>query len=218
MNDPTIVAYQVLRGTDDAKMTQRAMLSASAQRYDDEVVQGHIYHYEVLATTRSGILGYPSGGATAVVGKTTPPDAPGNLVAKTQREGITLSWQASRDTSVHTYNVYRRAEKNEPFLLAQVPATTHSFVVQVPADSVNTYAYGVGAQDRFGNMVLPARWVTARPLRSSLPESSTPTAVRFNNGIAIGPVVPLVDPDITAKRFTAATTVAPHRPSRNSSR
>lgn len=199
--DPSIASYQVLRGIDDAKVTPLATVSSSAQRYDDRVAAGHIYHYDVVAKTRAGILGYASGGATAVVGKTTPPDAPANLVAKAQRDGIVLAWQASRDSSVHMYNVYRRAESGAPFLLAQVPSTTRSFNVQVPIDSVTSYAYGVGAQDRFGNAVLPSRWVTERPLRSSLPVSSKPAAVRLGDGVITVSVVPLVDPDITAQRL-----------------
>jgi hypothetical protein len=102
---------------------------------------------------------------------------------------------------VRTYSIYRRAEKNATSLLVQVPSTTRSFHVELPPDSVTAYAYGVGAQDRFGNAVMPARWVTARALRTSLPQSSQPIAVRQQGGAIAISILPLVDPDIAGQQL-----------------
>ncbi|MHB1551117.1 MAG: fibronectin type III domain-containing protein [Vulcanimicrobiaceae bacterium] len=199
--DRSLAGYDVYRAAANSRAVRIASVSASRSSYQDRVTPGSIVQYDVRARTVAGIEGMPSSGASLLVSKTLPPDAPAALVAKPLSDGVELSWRASRDPTVDRYNVYRRAEQDKRSLLAQVPASARAFEVRMPKNSLAAYAYGIGAQDRFGNRVMPNRWVEARPLRTSLPQSASPIKVRAHDGIVSVYVAPLVDPDLSGQRL-----------------
>ena len=196
--DSAVVSYDVLRGSSTTRLAQIGTIPAPRTTFTDRVTPGSILRYDVRARTRAGVEGMPSVGVSLLVPKTTPPDAPADLVAHSQRGSVELSWSPSHDQTVNAYEVYRRTKDSVPTLLAQVTSPAHSFGVDLPQESIASYEYGVGASDRFGNRTMPASWVTARALRSTIPLAPAPLRVRFKSPVVILDLAPLVDPDVAA--------------------
>jgi fibronectin type 3 domain-containing protein len=197
-SDRTVASYDVYRGATNSRLARIASVEVPRTVYQDRAMPGSILRYDVRARTRAGVEGMPSSGVSLLVPKKTPPDAPKNLAARPQRDGVELSWSPSRDPTVNRYNIYRRAAAGTGTLLAQVTASQHSFAVKLPENTIAAYAYGIGATDRFGNRTMPAEWVTARALRTSIPVASAPLRVRAK-GVGVWlTLAPLVDPDVIA--------------------
>jgi hypothetical protein len=215
-SDGAVRTYDVFRGYANENSVRIATVSATATSFQDRVPEGSIVRYDVRARTAAGIEGYPGSGASLLVPKTSPPDSPSGLTARAVADGIDLEWMPSRDRTVTRYDVFRRVNRM-PVLLAQVAASSRAFHVALPQGSLASYEYGVGAQDRFGNRVLPARWVTARVARK-LPAAAAPLAASFNSGAVTVAVAPLTDPDVAAQRLyrrtdgAAAASIAPLSP------
>jgi hypothetical protein len=193
--DRSVRSYDIYRAFANQNAKRIASVSAAQDAYDDRIPEGSVVRYDVRARTTAGVEGYPSSGASLLVPKTTPPDAPTGLRAKAVSAGVDLAWQPSRDPTITRYNVFRRDKIGAPFLLAQVPTSEHRYHVMLPAGSGAAFAYGVGAQDRFGNRTMPRTWATAHALRP-MPASNAPIAVSVANGVAYVSVLPLVDPDV----------------------
>jgi fibronectin type 3 domain-containing protein len=206
--DRTVRSYDIYRAYANHNPVRIASIPSSRSRYDDRVPEGSLVRYDVRARTVAGVEGFPSSGASLIVPKTAPPDAPSGLVAKPFSNGVELSWQPSRDQTITRYDVYRRAKNAAPFLLAQVMPSTRVYRVELPEGSGASYLYGVGARDRFGNRALPQRWVSAHALRA-LPQSAAPIAVTAAAGFAQVSLAPLIDPDVSAQQLYRSTDGAP---------
>lgn len=198
--DRAVRAYDIYRAYANQNASRIATVSSTRHSYDDRVPEGSLVRYDVRARTTAGVEGFPSSGASLIVPKTTPPDAPRGLIARSVSAGVDLAWQPSRDRTITRYDVYRRAKNAVPFLLAQVTPSTHAYHVALPQGSGSTYLYGVGARDRFGNKSMPQRWVSAHALRA-LPQSAPPIAVTASAGFVQVAIAPLIDPDVAAQEL-----------------
>ncbi|MHB8461622.1 MAG: fibronectin type III domain-containing protein [Vulcanimicrobiaceae bacterium] len=205
--DSRLAGYEVLRGTSTHDLKPLRRLSASQTSYFDAAPPGSTFHYDVRSVSRFGIVGAQGGQTVVTRPKTTPPDAPSGLKVTRRHDAIALSWNANHDPTTDVYEVYRRIATSAPLLLAQIPRNAaRSFVDRLPKDSIATYEYGVGAQDRFGNRSLPAHWLAARTLRDTLPTVFPPLAARLApDGAVTIFLSPRNDPDIAAMRILRAS-------------
>jgi fibronectin type 3 domain-containing protein len=193
--DRAVRSYDIYRAYTNQNAARIASVPSGRTSYDDRVPEGALVRYDVRARTAEGVEGFPSSGASLLVPKTTPPDAPLGLTAKPASAGVDLAWQPSHDRTITRYDVYRRAKAGTPLLLAELAPQIRTFRVTLPARSAATYAYGIGARDRFGNKTMPQRWVDAHALRP-LPQSAPPVAATAAAGFVQISFVPLLDPDV----------------------
>ena len=206
--DPLASGYVVLRKTPGRKPAQIAQLGADARTYSDRVTPGMFYLYDVRTRSRYNVIGTTAGGASAMVAKTTPPDAPLGLRAQVKDGALNLTWRASHDPTTHRYEVFVRADaKNKPLLLAQLPTTTLAYNVSLPPGSTTAYTYGVGAQDGFGNKAAPTIWVAARLAQPS--PSPSPRAKPKAPAAIVLPVAPQPRATMLADGITVQLDWAP---------
>ena len=124
----------------------------SGTSYNDTGLAAGTYYYKVTAEDAAGNVGPASNEASAVVGDTTPPSAPGTLSATGAVGKATLSWGAASDNvAVVRYDVYRSttpgftpAAGNR---IAQPSGTSYTDTV-----TPGTYYYKVQAEDAAGNI------------------------------------------------------------------
>ncbi len=195
---PVVAGFDVYRRPFHGTFAKIASVAAGATSYRDNAPPGPSYEYAVRARSTNGVEGAPSNGVFAFVKKTTPPDAPSGLVARRKNGAIALRWNASHDPTTFEYLVYRRDGKAAPVLLTSLATATRTYVDRLPAGSITTYAYGVGAMDTSGNRAQPSRWVDARVLRAALPVPNVPLAGRYRDGAVILTLEPMNDPDVHA--------------------
>ena len=117
----------------------------------DTVATG-TYFYRVIAEDAAGNLGPASNEASATVGDSQAPSAPGSLVAVGSVGRATLSWSASSDNvGVVRYNVHRGTSAGFAVALANriaQPATAG----YVDNTTPGSYFYKVTAEDAAGNI------------------------------------------------------------------
>ena len=149
-----VVRYNVHRGTSPGFTPSAAnrIGQPSGTSYSDSGLAAGTYYYKVTAEDAAGNVGPVSNEASAVVGDTTPPSAPGTLSATGAVGKATLSWGAASDNvAVVRYNVYRSttpgftpAAGNR---IAQPSGTGYTDTAPP-----GTYYYKVQAEDAAGNI------------------------------------------------------------------
>jgi fibronectin type 3 domain-containing protein len=147
---PGPLAYEVTRSAnaDGPPEASFPVPGGQTQFVDRTVENDRTYHYAVLAIrTDAGTTarGEPSTRVAATPARTTPPEAPTNLVATPSRNTVRLSWTASRDPNVAGYVVYRAGPSGafERIAAPRVPATTFTDRDLRPG----VYRYVITAQD-----------------------------------------------------------------------
>ncbi len=203
LHDSRVAGYELFRGTSASDLRPLRRLSASATSFVDTAAPGQSFHYDVRSISRFGIIGAQGSQTVVARPKTTPPDAPTGLKLTRRHDAIALAWNANHDPTTDVYEVYRRIAQSAPVLLAQIPRTSQrTFVDHLPKNSLATFEYGVGAQDRFGNRSLPKQWLSARALRDTLPSAFPPLAVRLDHqgGVTVF-FAARKDPDIAMIRI-----------------
>ena len=149
-----VVRYNVHRGTSPgfAASAANRVGQPSGTSFSDSGLAPGTYYYKVTAEDAAGNVGPVSNEASAVVGDTTPPSAPGTLSATGAVGKATLSWGAASDNvAVVRYDVYRSttpgftpAAGNR---IAQPSGTGYTDTI-----SPGTYYYKVQAEDAAGNI------------------------------------------------------------------
>ena len=131
--------------------------------YSDSSLAAGSYYYKVQAEDGAGNLSGSSNEASAVVGDTSPPTAPGTLTATGAVGKATLSWGAASDNvGVSRYDVYRSSTVSgfTPSVATGSPSPREraTSIRQRPG----SYYYRVAAEDAAGN-IGPARTRQAQP-------------------------------------------------------
>ena len=172
-----VVRYNVHRGTSSG-FTPSA--GESGRAADGVVVHRHrgggLYFYRVTAEDAAGNVGPVSNEASATVGDTQAPSAPGTLSAVGSVGKATLSWGSATDNvGVARYNVHRASSAGfTPSLANRIaqPTTTG----YVDNTSPGSYFYKVTAEDAAGN-VGPASNEAAATVTADTTAPSAPAAL-----------------------------------------
>jgi fibronectin type 3 domain-containing protein len=140
--------------------------------YSDTGLAAGTYYYKVQAEDAAGNLSPISNEASAVVGDTTPPSAPGTLSASGAIGRATLSWGAASDNvGVVRYDVYRSTTSGftpgPGNRIAQPTGTSY-----VDTTAAGTYFYKVQAEDAAGNIGPSSNEASAVVLADTTPPSA----------------------------------------------
>jgi fibronectin type 3 domain-containing protein len=199
--DADVAAYEIYRGPDDKHLSRVARVSAAMRSYLDHPQIGVLYTYSVLARNRAGNPGIQGAVVFGEVAKRQPPDAPAHLTAQPEQAGVLLSWSASHDPTTAYYEIYRRTPDHKSIRFGSVRASQRTFSVKLALQQMAAFAYGVGAQDRFGNRSMPFVWVIAKAIRTNVSDAMAPVSVRYAHGVMEVGIFPLEDPDVQAQRI-----------------
>ncbi len=192
-DDVGVVGYKVFRnGAQLGTATTTTFADLSAQ-------PATTYSYTVAAYDAAGNTSAASDPAVVTTAPdTTPPSAPGNVVATavgpTQ---VNLSWSSSTDdVGVASYSVVRDTQ--------QVGTSQTTSFADTTVQPSTTYSYTVIAVDRAGNVSAPSAVATATTPSPSSTLTFTPTDDTY------------VQSDLPASNFGKTTTiVADNKPIRN---
>ncbi|MDB5075301.1 MAG: hypothetical protein JWO42_1480, partial [Chloroflexi bacterium] len=153
-----VTAYDVYRSTTPGftatSSNKIGQVVGNTLAYTDTAVTAGTYYYQVRAEDAAGNIGPSSNEASAnVLSDTTPPSAPGSLVASASgTQTVNLSWGAATDNvAVSRYNVLRNG--------AQIGTTPGLTYADNTVSASTTYTYTVTAQDAAGNVGPPSNAV-----------------------------------------------------------
>jgi predicted small lipoprotein YifL len=143
--------YIVLRGAGDGGLAPITPAPIAATTYSDSGLANETTYRYAVKGVRVEPSGSASGPASPAVAATplraTLPLAPTRLVAIPASGGVRLAWNASPETDVDQYAIYR-AEGSGPFTrVATTPAITTIYTDR-DVQSGRTYRYAVTALDR----------------------------------------------------------------------
>ncbi len=148
-----VVRYNVHRSTTAGftPTTGNRIAQPTGTSYTDNVAAG-TYYYKVTAEDAAGNVGPASNEASATVGDTIAPSAPGTLTANGEIGRATLSWGPATDNvGVVKYNVHRSTTPGfTPTTgnrIAQPTGTGYTDTI-----APGTYYYKVTAEDAAGNV------------------------------------------------------------------
>ena len=170
-----VARYNVHRSTTPGftPATANRVAQPTGTSYTDSGLAAGTYYYRVLAEDAAGNLSSPSNEASAGVGDTTPPSAPGTLTATGAIGRATLGWGAATDAGgVVRYNVHRSTTPGftpgTGNRIAQPTGTSYTDTGVTPG----TYYYKVTAEDAAGNVGPPSNEASA----TVTADTSPPTA------------------------------------------
>jgi fibronectin type 3 domain-containing protein len=148
-----VTRYNVHRSTTSGFTPSAAnrIAQPTGTSYTDTTAAG-TYYYRVTAEDAAGNVGPASNEATAIVGDTQAPGAPGTLAAAGAVGRATLTWGAATDNvAVVRYNLHRGTSPGfTPSAANRIAQPTGTSYVDVTA--AGTYYYRVTAEDAAGNV------------------------------------------------------------------
>ena len=148
-----VVRYNVHRSTTSGftPTTGNRIAQPTGTSYTDNVATG-TYYYKVTAEDAAGNVGPASNEASATVGDTQAPSAPGTLTANGEIGRATLSWGPATDNvGVVEYNVHRSTTPGfTPTTANRIAQPTGTGYTDTIAPG--TYFYKVTAEDAAGNI------------------------------------------------------------------
>jgi fibronectin type 3 domain-containing protein len=167
-----VVRYNVHRSTTPGftPSTANRIAQPTGTTYTDTVGAG-TYFYRVTAEDAAGNVGPASNEASATVGDTTAPSAPGTLTATGGVGKSTLGWGAATDNvAVVRYNVYRSTTAGF------IPGPTNRIAQPTGTGYVDNttpgiYFYKVTAEDAAGNVGPATNEATATVTTDTTPPS-----------------------------------------------
>ncbi len=149
-----VTRYDLYRSTTSGftPSTANRIAQPSGTSYTDSSLSAGTYYYKVAAEDAAGNLSAASNEASAIVGDTSPPTAPGTLSATGAVGKATLSWGAASDNvGVTRYDLYRSTSSgftpSTANRIAQPSGTSY-----VDLTTPGTYYYKVAAEDAAGNL------------------------------------------------------------------
>ena len=149
-----VTRYDVYRSSTSGFTPSAAnrIAQPSGTSYNDASLAAGTYYYKVQAEDAAGNLSAASNEASAVVGDTSPPTAPGSLTATGAVGKATLSWGAASDNvGVSKYDLYRSTTSGFTPSVANRIAQP-SGLSYTDLTTPGTYYYRVAAEDGAGNI------------------------------------------------------------------
>lgn len=145
------VKYVVLRGPGtEGTLAPVTPEPVAGTTYTDPGLDNDIEYRYAVRAVRMDPRGAATGAASAVVAvspmKTTPPSAPGNLVAIPSPGAVRLAWLPSPEQDVALYAVYR-AVGGGPFVRIATTTRVNTVYIDRTVQPGTTYRYAVTAID-----------------------------------------------------------------------
>jgi len=168
--------YIVLRGSSEDELTFYAAVGRARLYTDTQVEWGVLYHYAVVADNGKGRS--PRSNVAAAMSVTVP-DAPSNLTAGVEVDGVRLAWDAPEFTGglpVLEYRVYRSEAGGKAAMLASTGPGERAFMDRSALNGT-LYTYELGCANTYGESRTRPR-VTVRTLDAPTP----PRALRHTYG------------------------------------
>ena len=169
-----VTRYDVYRSTTSGFTPSAAnrIAQPTGTSYTDTGLAAGTYYYKVQAEDAAGNLSASSNEASAVVGDTSPPSAPGTLSASGAIGKATLSWGAASDNvGVVGYEVYRSTTSGfTPSAANRIAQPSGTSYVDLVA--AGTYYYKVAAKDAAGNLGPASNEASAVVLADTTPPSA----------------------------------------------
>jgi len=169
-----VTRYDVYRSTTSGftPSASNRIAQPTGTSYNDASLAAGTYYYRVQAEDAVGNISASSNEASAVVGDTTPPSAPGTLTATGAVGKATLSWGAATDNvAVSKYDLYRSTTSgftpSAANRIAQPAGTSYTDLT-----SPGTYYYRVQAEDAAGNVGPLSNEASATVLADTTPPSA----------------------------------------------
>ena len=141
--------YQILRSSDGRTFRPVGKAQTATSYRDAGLLNGQSYYYQIRAVLGEKAEAH---GLTSEIVQTrpldmSPPLPPRNVTAVRLAQGVKIFWQASPDTDVAGYNIYRRQQGGEKMLIGSSDGRAISFVdtATLPPGS---YFYTVTAFDQ----------------------------------------------------------------------
>src|SRR5207342_3335138 len=166
-----VVRYDVYRSTTSGFTPSAAnrIAQPTGTSYNDSSLAAGSYYYKVQAEDAAGNLSPASNEASAVVGDTSPPTAPGTLSATGAVGKATLSWGAASDNvGVVRYDLYRSSVSgftpSAGNRIAQPSGTSY-----IDLTTPGSYYYKVAAEDGAGNIGPASNEASATVLADTSP-------------------------------------------------
>ena len=170
-----VVRYNVYRSTTSGFTPSVAnrIAQPTGTSYTDSGLAAGTYYYKVTAEDGAGNLSAPSNEASALVGDSIPPSAPGTLNANGGIGKATLSWGVATDNvGVVRYNVHRGTSSgftpSAANRIAQPAGTSYTDAGLAPG----TYFYKVTAEDAAGNVGSASNEASATATADTTPPSA----------------------------------------------
>ena len=169
-----VTRYDLYRSTTSGFTPSAAnrIAQPSGTSYTDSSLAAGTYYYKVQAEDGAGNLSASSNEASAIVGDTSPPTAPGALSASGAVGKATLSWGAATDNvGVVKYDLYRSSVSGfTPALGNRIAQPTGTSYTDTTAPG--SYYYKVAAEDGAGNIGPASNEASA----TVLADTTAPTA------------------------------------------
>jgi len=168
-----VAKYDVYRSTTSGftPSVSNRIAQPTGTSYSDAGLATGTYYYKVAAEDAAGNIGATSSEASATIGDTSPPTAPGSLTANVTGTSVALGWTAATDNiGVARYNVHRGTSSGfTPSAANRIaqPTGLNYTDTSVPA---GTYFYKVTAEDAAGNVSPVSNTATA-----TIADTSPPT-------------------------------------------
>lgn len=145
------VEYQVLRSVGGQGFEPLGAAVSGTSLVDSQVVTDQKYFYKVqtlLSVMENKVGSGVSEVASAIPVDTTPPPAPVGVTAVETDSGIKIFWDASSESDVGGYRIYRRSsDQDEVSQIGEVQAAYTLFVDKTARDDVRYY-YSVTTIDQ----------------------------------------------------------------------
>ena len=185
-----VVRYGVHRSTSSGftPSTSNRVATTTTTAYTDAGLAAGTYYYKVVAEDAAGLVSAPSDEASARVGDTAPPSAPGTLSATGGNGGATLSWGAATDdVGVARYHVHRSTTSGFTPSAANRVATATGLSYAETGLAPGSYHYRVVAEDAAGNLG-PASNEAVAVIHADTAPPSTPSGL---SAVASGTTISL---------------------------
>ena len=173
-DDVGVTRYDLYRSTTSGFTPSAAnrIAQPSGTSYTDSSLAAGTYYYKVQAEDGAGNLSASSNEASAIVGDTSPPTAPGALSATGAVGKATLGWGAATDNvGVVKYDLYRSSVSGfTPALGNRIAQPTGTSYTDTTAPG--SYYYKVAAEDGAGNIGPASNEASA----TVLADTTAPTA------------------------------------------
>lgn len=152
---PDFKGYNIYRAEGEGEARRINSQLVEKEKYDDKIfVFGSVYYYSIRAsvTESSPFLESEDSEIKKISAKDTfAPASVAGLVSVAGKDVIALSWDASKEEDLAGYQVWRKAEGEDEFVLLTFEPIRENSYSDITVERNTRYYYAITAVDEFGN-------------------------------------------------------------------